>query len=277
VHRLGKGTLPHMSGDEQALLRRVVAFELARDVQVCERFERYEWGRAFLNPTLNLVWDANCIVVERAGMRADEIAEAADEVIGSAGMQHRAVVVYDEEEARRLEPELEELGWQSEPNVYMVLRRAPDSESTIEVAERPQDEIEDLRRRIITAELATIDEHGKAVVEQLLDWDRRVGKSDGDRWFVAPAGGEPASACRLLARDRIGQVEDVATLAESREQGLARAVTLAAARASVHDGNEFTYICALANDWPRLLYAKLGFDDVGYVYDFKRRPPKVRS
>jgi ribosomal protein S18 acetylase RimI-like enzyme len=207
-------------------------------------------------------------------MAVEEIVAAADEVIGSTGMKHRAVVVYDEADARRLEPELESLGWQSEPNVYMAWRRDPDREPGIEVAEYGQEQIEDLRRRIIGAELAAIGEARNAVVEQLLEWDRRIGESDGDRWFVAPVDSEPASACRLLARDGAGQVEDVGTLAERREQGLGRAVTLAAARASKRNGNDLTYICALANDWPRLLYAKLGFDEVGYVYDFKRKPAK---
>ena len=99
-----------------------------------------------------------------------------------------------------------------------------------------------------------------------------MGEYDGDRWFVAPAGGDPASACRLLARDSIGQVEDVGTLPEARNQGLARAVTLAAARASEEDGNELTFLAAAADDWPRLLYARLGFDEIGQLHAFRRRP-----
>jgi hypothetical protein len=146
----------------------------------------------------------------------------------------------------------------------------------VEVAECRQAEIEDLRRRIIRDDLAVLGQDNDVVVEQLLEWDRRIGEVDGDRWFVAPAD-EPASACRLLARDGIGQVEDVGTLAESRNRGLARAITLAAARASKRDGNELTYLGALANDWPRLLYAKLGFDELGGAYDFKRKPPSKRQ
>jgi ribosomal protein S18 acetylase RimI-like enzyme len=266
-----------VAAEEQALLRRLLDVELARDLEVSERVDSYEWGQAFLSPTLDRVWDANCIVIERAGMTADELIEAADEAIGSRGMRHRTVVVLHAVEGRRLEPELESRGWESEPGVYMEWRQQPDRESTIDVAERRQEEIEELRRRIISAELAAMGHYGDTVVEQLLEWDRRIGAVDGDRWFVAPANDEPASACRLLARDGIGQVEDVGTLPKMREQGLARAVTLAAARASQIDGNEITYLGALANDWPRLLYAKLGFEEVGYAYDFKLKPPKTRS
>jgi ribosomal protein S18 acetylase RimI-like enzyme len=260
-----------VAGEDQALLRRCLDFELDRDVQVCERVDRYEWGFALLNPTLDLVWDANCIVVERAGMTVDEIVAVADEVIGAEGMKHRTVVILGDPDAQRLVPEFESRGWESEPGVYMEWRRTSDRDPELEVVECGQEEIDDLRRRLIRAELTAIGRENDAVVEQLLEWDRRVGEVDGDRWFVAPAG-DPASACRLLARDGIGQVEDVVTLAERREQGLARAVILTAARASKRDGNEFTYLGALANDWPRLLYAKLGFEELGYVYEFKRKP-----
>jgi ribosomal protein S18 acetylase RimI-like enzyme len=259
---------------DEALLRRCLDFELDRYLKVSERVDRYAWGRAFLSPSLDQVWDANCVVVERSGMTATEMADAADDAIGSAGMRHRTVAVLGDPDPRRLVPEFESLGWESEPGVYMEWRVAPDRESETEVAECRATEVEDLRRRLISAELAAIGQNGERLVDQLLEWDRRIGKVDGDRWFVAPADGEPVSACRLFARDGVGQVEDVGTLADRREQGLARAVTLAAARASKQDGNELTYLGAMANDWPRLLYAKLGFEELGYVYEFKRKPPR---
>jgi ribosomal protein S18 acetylase RimI-like enzyme len=265
-----------MAGDE-ALLRRCLDFELARYLKVSERVDRYAWGHAFLNPSLDQVWDANCIVVERSGMTAMEMACAADEAIGSAGIRHRTVVVLGDPDPRRLVPEFESLGWESEPGVYMEWRGAPDHDSEIEVAECRAAAVEDLRRRLISAELAAMGQNGEGLVDQLLEWDRRIGKVDGDRWFVAPADGEPASVCRLLARGGVGQVEAVGTLTERREQGLARAVTVAAARASKHHGNDLTYLGAMANDWPRLLYAKLGFEELGYVYEFKRNPQKARS
>jgi len=156
----------------------------------------------------------------------------------------------------------------------MVLADVPDRDSAVEAAERRQEEIEPLRRRLIREDLALLGMDPATTTDQLLEWSRRIGAADGDRWFVAPAGDEFSSACRLLSRDRIGQVEDVGTLQEARSQGLARAVTLAASRASLAAGNELTYLAALANDWPRLFYARLGFEEVGNAYAFRRRPPR---
>jgi ribosomal protein S18 acetylase RimI-like enzyme len=254
------------------LLARILDWEIEREVQVAERVDRYEWGRAFLNPAIPLVWDANWILIERAGATVDEIIEAADHAIGTAGMDHRTVVPIDPADGTRLAPGLEARGWRVEPGVYMVLRREPDRQPDVEVVECRQDEIEDLRRELIRRNLAELGIDDRDVTEQLLEWDRRIGNCDGDRWFVAPAS-RPSAACRLLARDGIGQVEDVGTLPEARGQGLARAVTLAAARVSQADGNQLTFLGADADDWPRLLYAKLGFDEIGCLNAFRRRPP----
>ena len=90
---------------------------------------------------------------------------------------------------------------------------------------------------------------------------RRRSAATAGSWPAPTASPPPAAASS--ARDGIGQVEDVGTLPAARERGLGRAVTLAAARASAADGNELTYLGALADDWPRLMYAKLGFDEVG--------------
>jgi ribosomal protein S18 acetylase RimI-like enzyme len=259
-----------MPDDDGALLRRCIAFELERDLEIAERVERYPWGRSFLSPTIPLVWDASWILVEQAGMSAAQVVEAADEAIGSEGMRHRTVVVLDDSDGARLVPGFAALGWDIDRAVYMVWRRAPDRGSQIDVAERPLDEILGLRRGLIRTGLLGTEK--AETVEQLLEWDRRIGESDGDRWFVAPVDGEPASGCRLLARDGIGQVEDVGTLPEARGRGFARAVTLAAARASRADGNGLTYLGAEADNWPRRLYTKLGFDEVGYLHEFQRKP-----
>jgi ribosomal protein S18 acetylase RimI-like enzyme len=261
-----------MPSEDEALIAQLLEWEVEREERVAERKEERDWGRTFLSPTVPLVWDANWILIEQPGMAVDEIIAAADQSIGSAGMRHRTVVVRELEDGRRVVPEFESRGWGIEPGLRMVLRRAPDRKSEIEVAERRMDEIASLRAELIRKQLAEIGVRDEDVTEQLLEWERRIGVCDGDRWFVAPANGEPSSACRLLARDGIGQVEDVGTLPEARGQGLARAVTLAAAQASENDGNGLTFLAAAADDWPRLLYEKLGFEEIGCLYAFRRRP-----
>ena len=64
------------------------------------------------------------------------------------------------------------------------------------------------------------------------------------------------------------------TLEEFRNRGLAKAIVTHALAESRAAGNDFTFLLAEPRDWPKELYRKLGFDDVGLVYDFLRPPPE---
>jgi ribosomal protein S18 acetylase RimI-like enzyme len=252
--------------------QRIHEFELDLERDACERVETHEWGTSILCPSIPLVWSANWVLIEQAGMSAREIEAVADEVIGGAGMAHRSVLVDDFEEAFALAPEFASLGWKLERGVWMAWRREPEREPETEVEEVGQNQLETLRRELIRDGLPIKGEQTAETVSQLLGWDRMLGAVGGDRWFMARADGKPVSCCRLLVHDGIGQVEDVGTLPAARDRGLGRAVTLAAARASVADGNELTYLGALADDWPRLMYNRLGFDEIGENVAFKRLP-----
>ena len=257
---------------EPALASRIEDFEIELDRRATEELIEHDWGAAFLNPSVPLLWDANWVLIEQPGLRFAEIEAIADEVIGGAGMDHRTVFVRDQQAAREMRPDAVARGWGVEHTLQMVLREDPDREPEVEVREARQAEIEDLRRELITSGLPGAGPVASATVHQLLAWDERLGEIAGDRWFVANHAGKPASACRLLAGDGFGQVEDVGTLERAREQGLGSAVTLTAARASVAEGNEVTFLGALADDWPRLMYAKLGFEPLRESLVFRRRP-----
>src|SRR6476659_3131646 len=248
----------------------LLEFELALDRLSNEEVVEYEWGAAFLSPALPLAWDANWALVERAGMTAAEVAAAAEESLGACA--HRAVAIRDEAEGERLAPEIAALpGWEVERNLYMLLREGAEAEAGGEALETPLAGCEDLRRELIRGEFLAGADDLEKTVEQLLEMGRRTGDAGGDRWFVAPPG-EPAAACCLLSGGDLGQVEDVGTLASARGRGLAKAVIRAAIAASRASGHRHTFIVADADDWPRLLYEKLGFEACGVLYVF-RRPP----
>ena len=111
----------------------------------------------------------------------------------------------------------------------------------------------------------------EATVEQLFELDRRYGAAAGDRWFVAPADGEPLSCCELLRQGGVAQVENVGTLSHARERGYAKAIVLAAVAAAQADGNAPIFLTAEAADWPQLMYANLGFETVGDITVLRRR------
>jgi hypothetical protein len=278
----------------------LLAFELALDEKVYDEVRRESWGRLFLTPAAPLIWDANWVGLERTGLGVDEVVAIADQALGEAGFVHRTVCILDEAEGWRLGEELEAEparwpGWEVERTRYMVWRGGtveppaspPPARSQFAVTgtgkceriggpgvrEVRLDEIEGLRRALLTEEaVPTGIAQPAAAVDQLFDIDGRYGEAGGDRWFVAPAAGEPQSACRLLRQGRIGQVEDVGTRRDARDRGYAKAIVLAAVAASQAAGDTTTFLTAEAADWPQLLYARLGFETVGDLTILHRRP-----
>lgn len=248
----------------------LLQFELELDRRANEEVVEYDWGRAFLSPTLPLAWDANWALVERPGMTAAEVVAAADESLGE--YEHRAIAIRDETEGERLTPQIAEIpGWEAEQNLYMLWRGASDPQAGGDAVETPLGGCEDLRRKLIRNELPADLDSLEETTGQLLEMSRRFGGAGGDRWFVAPPE-RPVSACCLLSGEGIGQVEDVGTLPRARGKGLAQAVIRAALAASLEAGHEHTFIVADAADWPRLMYKKLGFEPCGVLHVLRTGP-----
>jgi GNAT superfamily N-acetyltransferase len=282
--RMEKGVTPDRDG--------LLAFELALDEQVCDEVRRESWGRAFLTPSAPLIWDANWVGIERVGMSVGEVFAIADEVLGGAGFAHRTICLLDEADGRRLGEAVEAEsarwpGWEVERTRYMLWRGGPvypppassqkpaDSADKCEldlVREVGLDEIEGLRARLIGESMPRGVDEFDATVDQLLELERRYGVVAGDRWFVAPAAGEPLAACRLLRGEGFAQVEDVATLESARGRGYAKAIVRATVAAAQATGDQPIFLVADAADWPQLMYAKLGFEAVGDITILRRRP-----
>lgn len=246
-------------------------FELGLAASISDQTVEADWGRAFLNPSLPQVWDASWMAIEEPGMAMGDLAALADSVFGEAGLSHRTVVACDEADGRRLGAEAGDLpGWEVEGVDYMVWRDDCGRRPNVEVREVQMGEIATLRFALIrdgfSAELAETE-----LPKQLLEFEDRFGDAAEDRWFVAP-GEEPAATCRLMANGEIGQIEDVATLTAAQNGGLAQAVTLRALEESRAAGHEVTFLAVDSEDWPRLMYEKLGFVKVGRLHGLRRAP-----
>lgn len=261
--------MPTGTRTDTDLLERCWHFDLELEEALAERVEDVGDGMtAFIDTRIPLVWDSNFLVAESGSVGAHRVAAKADEVFAELGMSHRAAVARHPADTGRLATGLQKLGWEREDDVYQVLRREPDRPPAVKVEQVSLEEAGPVNRTAIMAE----DSATARVAEQIHLRDRRIGEIYRDRWFVARHEGEAASACRLIQCDGIGQVEDVSTVERARGRGLARAVVLAATQASLDDGDEITFIIADANDWPRRLYERLGFDLLGEVSSSRRKP-----
>jgi len=249
----------------------LLEFELQIAHRANEEVVSYDRGKAFLSPTLPFAWDANWALIERAGIGTEEAIAAADEALTAC--DHRAIAIRDESDGERLAPEIAAIpGWEAEKNLFMIWRGEGELATGDDVLEVTLTDCEDLRRQLIRDEFPATMPNRDETVAQLLEMNRRCGGVAGDRWFVSPPE-QPASACCLFADGEIGQVEDVATLPGARGQGLAQATIRAALATSQAAGHRLTFIVADADDWPRLMYEKLGFEPCGVLHVLRRTPP----
>lgn len=248
---------------------RVVEFirELGR--RAARREEPFPFGVAHFHDELPRVWSRNYLLAERnlVGATAALLAAEADRILGGLGLMHRKVEVNDEAVGARLEPEFKSLGWDVHCDVLMVARGKPDRPiDTSLVEEVAADELDAVWRAGIQAEPYG----GEDVVNQLVANKRVLMEAIGTRFFAARVDGAIASYCDFYSDGTIGQIEAVGTLEEFRNRGLARATVLRALEASREAGNDLTFLMALRDDWPKELYRKLGFEEIGRVYEFVR-------
>jgi GNAT superfamily N-acetyltransferase len=179
---------------------------------------------------------------------ANDLVSALDGLYGH--LPHRRAFVERPEVGDALAPELKRAGWLVEHDVFMVLR--PVEAQTI--AEEPFGE--------------------PALVTQLLASRAAFARAGRARYFVAALDGVDACHTTLYSDGTVAQVEDVGTVKAARRGGLARAACSAALDAALAAGHEFVFIVADQDDWPKELYAKLGFDPVGHPWAFTRPGPE---
>ena len=80
--------------------------------------------------------------------------------------------------------------------------------------------------------------------------------------------GEVASYCELYSDGSTAQIENVLTLERFRKRGLARATVSRALEDARSGDHSLVFLIADRDDWPKDLYAKLGFEEVGHVWEF---------
>lgn len=245
-------------------LERIVDFRRRLQRDAAERVVPLTHGTAFLSPSIPQVYDHNYVSVEEPTVGADELADEAAEAL--ADHFHRRVVV--ESATPGLQADFTALGYVLSTHLVLEHRRGPDRlVDTSAVRETDLDAVLPARTE------ATLREEwgGEEIADQLNQSKRHIAAAVPTRFFAALIGDQVAGWCELRVRAGVAQIEDVEVLSEYRGFGLGRALV----QHALTEGRrvaDLVFLEALADDWPRELYAKLGFVGVGRR-DFYTRLP----
>lgn len=240
---------------------RLTAFQRNLAERLSTRTVPTTLGTAYFHDDFPRRFDSNYIWVDAqlAGITSDAVAAEADSAHGSLG--HRKLSYIDDgREARRLVPGLMALGYRAERLVTMIQAREPDRRNDDLAEEAGADEIGSFLVRVNRE----ADGGAHASGAEMLSAFRHVlAERAGGRFFVVRSEGEIVAIAELYPSHDVAQVEAVYTLEGYRGRGFGRAVVLAASRAGRHAGADLVFLNADDEDWPKELYAKLGFVEVG--------------
>jgi ribosomal protein S18 acetylase RimI-like enzyme len=221
-------------------------------------------GYAVVTEELPLRHDSNFLFLEQ-DVGSKEARAEADRILGGAGRNYRVILTFDDRIGDRLRPEFQELGWRTMRHIFMVQRRQPEKRADLSLVEEVD---ESLLRPGRTREILAQPWGSPELAVELLDSKLFLAKRAQTRFFGIESDGEIVAWSDLYVAQGVAQVEDVATLEEHRGKGYATAVVLRAVEEGRKAGADLVFLVADGEDWPKELYRRLGFDEVGRLYKF---------
>ena len=236
------------------MIDRIHAFRVALQNAAAEQRTPTVHGEGLFAPSVREVYDMNYLRVEQPAP-AGELIEEAERLMED--YFHKRVIL--ERSGDSVAAGFRARGWTVTPHLVMAHLRDPDRRvDTSTVREVRFEELLTARREVTLGE-----SWGDAEISSLLDDAKQlIRRAVPTRFFAAFVEAEAAAYCEVRSSGGVAQIEDVNTLARFRGRGLGRAIVQHAIDVG-REGNEIVYLEALADDWPRGLYAKLGFDVVG--------------
>lgn len=241
-------------------------------------------GWVVLDPARPNVHTLNmAILVAPLSARIDAAAliALADRWLGH--LRHRFVRLDDREAGERLAPTLIRAGWQRSRTLFMVIRGGGPRATVDDPRARQISEAE--MEAVMLANYGETDyglEATPGLAHALVDAQTATRARTPATCFGAGENGALQSMCTLFLDDdvdgvRMAMVESVGTLQAYRQRGLAKAAVSAAVAAADAWGAELITVPADADDWPQLLYSKLGFEPVGSQVTFTLRRATARG
>jgi ribosomal protein S18 acetylase RimI-like enzyme len=242
-------------------------FEVTIQNRCAERIQPFEWGSAVFRLDMPRVHDQNLLRLERGfeEVSAEQLATEADRIQRPAGLSHRKLLVPDELAGERLSDGFAGLAWRRARHVSMLHGGDAPAEPGHPVRETSVVTLREARTREFQTDLG-----GIAAMQVVASLELVASNVARSRAFMVEEDGEPVSWCALYEEDGIGQVEDVMTASAHRRRGYGRAVVEAATRASLASGNGITFLVADDEDWPKEMYARIGFEPIGRRFEFTR-------
>ena len=259
---------------DDAVLARVARVRAPPAPRGCsEQSIVHPFGEAFLNPSLARAYVLNTLHVD-AEVDADQLVAALDDLYGELPPPPRVRRALRHRRAHRGRAAPAPLARRARPVTWScagraTARREPGLAREVDAATLQVGRGARASARSPTARTRRSCASSSRCARRSRGRCRRRASSSG------ASDGVDAAVTTLYSDGVVAQVEDVATLRDFRRRGLARGD--GDARRSTRRSRWATssiFIVADDDDWPKDLYARLGFDPVGRAWAFTRPGPE---
>jgi GNAT superfamily N-acetyltransferase len=243
-------------------LARVLAFLRVHLAKTADELRPIDGGYVVSSPSLPAVWSINHVRVTLP-LGFESIVELADHQMRRS--RYLQIVLENQRSGPALEERFRAASWRTERELLMVLSAPPDRDAdTSIVIDADETEVAELMGRWFGE-----DELDPGALAQLVEFSRRESRACGDRLLgVRSSDGQLVAISKLRGAGRTAQVEDVYTTPEARGRGFARAAVTRALELARETGHDLIFINADDNDWPKELYARIGFRPLGRLWQF---------
>jgi ribosomal protein S18 acetylase RimI-like enzyme len=231
------------------------------------RVEPWRWGKAFFNEKFPIKWDMNYLRMteDHPDATAALIADEAERVQGEAGLEHRKLHADDEALGARLAPGFLELGWKTTKIVVMArYQKDMTRPQTVRAEERDGEYLRPYMERWDRGKHTLTEDD----IAQLAGARAHLLAAMNGTNFAAEIDGEVAGWCEYYTHEGVAQIENVCTFEKFRNRGVASSIVMAGIEKAEADGASLVFLLADEDDWPKELYVKLGFETIGYIYEF---------
>jgi ribosomal protein S18 acetylase RimI-like enzyme len=240
-----------------------------------ETFVRTPWGVVVSDARYPLIYDANHAGVfeDAPELRLSEIRAELEPRLRAAAATHEHIEFIDT--GRRL-PAIRDLldeGIRPTEDVLMLFEgpaTEPVSDARVEEVDRPDAAFWEFYRRSRNEFGETF---SREVVDQMVARDREVAIPAGLRFFTAFRGAEIAGFTSLMPLAGSAYIDNVVTLSEHRNHGVASATITAAIGAAKDMGARALFLFAEEGGAPARLYRRLGFRVLTKAMGFTRPLP----
>ena len=215
-----------------------------------------EWAHSYAHNALLLTRDHG----------PEQVLDWVDDTLGGAGIAHRQVTAFCAL-APHTRDGLAAAGYEVHDEVLMArpVDSGPLAASAVAVEQtHPGDpEVQQLQERLWREEwLPTASDE---TVSHLVGRRTELDRAGSVRALVVRTEGELVATIDVCIREGIAELDALATLADHRGRGYGQALMSRGVAAATAAGCDLVVLTALAADWPRDWYARMGFTELGPV------------